>query len=281
MSSSTSSIYRTTNSGSSATTPKTPRVFCAVTAVTAVAAWPPCAVTVLMSAWIPAPPPESDPATASTRPFTPQPLPDPELLEEAVAREQRGQCRGSSEEYLKNPGSGEVAFAREKTRIATQRRLAHELRREPRPPRTDVIEQALVVAGVLDDRADRRRPRVGPANHRFNLALELVDSVRKHLEQLQVVHRVEVNHLHQVTDDRFLVRQEAGRIDDRHRIVDKAKQLVKMEVDARLDSSRVRTHDHERACPAPKGDLQARRALFDLPAPFELAERRSSSSESK
>ena len=36
-------------------------------AVTAVIAWPPSMVTVLMSAWIPAPPPESDPAMMRTR----------------------------------------------------------------------------------------------------------------------------------------------------------------------------------------------------------------------
>src|SRR5258708_11479384 len=48
--------------------PNTPWVFCAVSAVTAVMAKPPSAVTALMSAWMPAPPPESDPATISTRP---------------------------------------------------------------------------------------------------------------------------------------------------------------------------------------------------------------------
>src|SRR5258708_4900408 len=48
--------------------PNTPKVFCAVSAVTAVIAKPPSAVTVLMSAWMPAPPPESEPATISTRP---------------------------------------------------------------------------------------------------------------------------------------------------------------------------------------------------------------------
>ena len=53
-------------------TPCTPSVFCAVSAVIAVAAKPPSAVTALMSAWMPAPPPESEPATIRTRPrFTP------------------------------------------------------------------------------------------------------------------------------------------------------------------------------------------------------------------
>jgi hypothetical protein len=39
----------------------------AVMAVTAVIAWPPSMVIVLMSAWIPAPPPLSDPAMTRTR----------------------------------------------------------------------------------------------------------------------------------------------------------------------------------------------------------------------
>ena len=57
--------------GSTGTTPWTPSVFCAVSAVMAVAANPPIAVTALMSAWMPAPPPESEPATIRTRPFMP------------------------------------------------------------------------------------------------------------------------------------------------------------------------------------------------------------------
>jgi hypothetical protein len=48
---------------------RTPSVFCAVSAVIAVAAKPPSAVTALMSAWMPAPPPESEPAAISTLPF--------------------------------------------------------------------------------------------------------------------------------------------------------------------------------------------------------------------
>ncbi len=51
--------------GSTGTTPWTPSVFCAVSAVMAVAANPPIAVTALMSAWMPAPPPESEPAMVS------------------------------------------------------------------------------------------------------------------------------------------------------------------------------------------------------------------------
>src|SRR5438270_2319004 len=56
-------------SGMIGNTPNTPSVFCAVSAVIAVIAKASSIVTVLMSAWMPAPPPESDPAMISTRPF--------------------------------------------------------------------------------------------------------------------------------------------------------------------------------------------------------------------
>src|SRR5690606_409646 len=68
---STISICLTMNSGATSAMPSTPSVFCAVSAVIAVMAKPPSAVTVLMSAWIPAPPPESDPAMINTRPCIP------------------------------------------------------------------------------------------------------------------------------------------------------------------------------------------------------------------
>src|SRR5947209_17529914 len=55
-------------SGGIGKTPNTPSVFCAVSAVTAVMAKASSIVTVLMSAWMPAPPPESEPAMISTRP---------------------------------------------------------------------------------------------------------------------------------------------------------------------------------------------------------------------
>ena len=47
-------------------TSRTSLVFCAVTAVTAVVANTPRAAIVLMSAWMPAPDPESDPAMVRT-----------------------------------------------------------------------------------------------------------------------------------------------------------------------------------------------------------------------
>ena len=66
MSSNTASICSPTNSGVASSTPRTPVVFCAVSAVMAVSANSPWAAIVLMSAWMPAPPLESEPAIDST-----------------------------------------------------------------------------------------------------------------------------------------------------------------------------------------------------------------------
>ena len=63
MSVATASICATTMRGSSATQSRTATEFCAVTAVMAEAPCSPWAAKVSRSAWIPAPPPESDPAT--------------------------------------------------------------------------------------------------------------------------------------------------------------------------------------------------------------------------
>ncbi len=65
MSVATASTWATTIAGSSATQAWTPSEFWAVIAVSAVAPCSPCAANVRRSAWIPAPPPESDPATVS------------------------------------------------------------------------------------------------------------------------------------------------------------------------------------------------------------------------
>jgi hydroxymethylpyrimidine/phosphomethylpyrimidine kinase len=65
---STQRICRRRKSGGTGCTPCTPSVFCAVSAVIAVIAKPASAVTALISAWMPAPPPESEPAMISTRP---------------------------------------------------------------------------------------------------------------------------------------------------------------------------------------------------------------------
>ncbi len=62
MSAATASICAPTNSAGTRCTPVTPRVFCAVRAVTAEVPYTPWAAKVLRSAWMPAPPPESEPA---------------------------------------------------------------------------------------------------------------------------------------------------------------------------------------------------------------------------
>ena len=59
---STASICRSTNSGSNTLTPRTAVVFWAVTAVRTLVPNTPRAAKVFRSAWMPAPPPESEPA---------------------------------------------------------------------------------------------------------------------------------------------------------------------------------------------------------------------------
>src|SRR5215217_4299903 len=63
----TTSICSSTNEAGIAITLATPRVFWAVSAVIAVIAKPPNMVIVLISAWMPAPPPESEPAMTRMR----------------------------------------------------------------------------------------------------------------------------------------------------------------------------------------------------------------------
>ena len=60
-------------SGETASIASTPTVFCAVIAVIAVIPWTRQAANALRSAWIPAPPPESEPAIDSTRGISPLP----------------------------------------------------------------------------------------------------------------------------------------------------------------------------------------------------------------
>src|SRR4051812_29197371 len=67
MSCATARICAATVSGAISWNPETPVVFCTVTAVIAVVAKTPKAPNVLRSAWMPAPPPESDPAIDSAR----------------------------------------------------------------------------------------------------------------------------------------------------------------------------------------------------------------------
>src|SRR5579875_92197 len=67
MSPRTESSCAATAAGGSSQYPCTPTEFCAVTAQTTVMPWTPSASMVFRSAWMPAPPPESEPAIASTR----------------------------------------------------------------------------------------------------------------------------------------------------------------------------------------------------------------------
>jgi len=66
MSSSSVSSWRRTKSTGTACTPVTPRVDCAVRAVMTLMAYAPSALMAFMSAWMPAPPLGSTPATVST-----------------------------------------------------------------------------------------------------------------------------------------------------------------------------------------------------------------------
>ena len=63
----TASSWARTNPGGSSKTASTSRVFCAVSATIAVKPWTPAAANALRSAWIPAPPPESEPAIVMQR----------------------------------------------------------------------------------------------------------------------------------------------------------------------------------------------------------------------
>ena len=70
MSSSTALIWSRTKAGDCSAIDVTPRVFCAVSATIAVMPCAPQRAKALRSAWIPAPPPESDEAMVSTRGIT-------------------------------------------------------------------------------------------------------------------------------------------------------------------------------------------------------------------
>ena len=67
MSSKTASSCARTNSGGTSCTSVTPTVFCAVSATIAVIPWQPAAANAFRSAWMPAPPPESEPAIVRQR----------------------------------------------------------------------------------------------------------------------------------------------------------------------------------------------------------------------
>ena len=67
MSPKTASSCARTNSGGSWCTASTPTVFCAVKATIALVPKQPAAAKAFRSAWMPAPPPESEPAIVSAR----------------------------------------------------------------------------------------------------------------------------------------------------------------------------------------------------------------------
>ena len=67
MSSKTASSWARMKSGGSSWTAVTAAVFCAVSATSADIPWQPAAANAFRSAWIPAPPPESDVAIVNTR----------------------------------------------------------------------------------------------------------------------------------------------------------------------------------------------------------------------
>ena len=67
MSSKTASSCAVTNSGGNSWIAVTPTVFCAVNATIALIPWQPAAANAFRSAWMPAPPPESDDAIVNAR----------------------------------------------------------------------------------------------------------------------------------------------------------------------------------------------------------------------
>lgn len=104
-------------------TPATPCVFCTVTAVTALAPNTPRAAKVFRSAWMPAPPPESEPAIVSTRGtcgghmlrlFRPKqglPCPMQYLLWPSSSASLAAAAPASSPSYEEFPRTMEMAFA--------------------------------------------------------------------------------------------------------------------------------------------------------------------------
>lgn len=89
------------------------------------------------------------------------------------------------------------------------------------------VEQAGVIVGLFDDGADGALPGVRAREHLFELPLELVEAALVRAQQLQVVQRVGVHHLHQVADDHVGFGGEPDGIYHAGRIVEHAQQLVK------------------------------------------------------
>src|SRR5690606_25832993 len=133
-----------------------------------------------------------------------------------------------------------------------------------------------VIARVLDDRADRPRARVGPRDHRLDLSLEVLEPVLEHLDELQVVDRVEMDDLHDVADDRVPLGEEPRRADHRARVVEHPEELVEAEGDPLLPVivARGGLDDEADHVETAEEDLEPLRPRVDVAPLLETAEPR-------
>ena len=163
-----------------------------------------------------------------------------------------------------------------RTRDRAQRLVgAHERRRVGIGAESPhVVEQTRMVVGLLDDRRDRPMPRMRSRHHRFDLALEVLETVVEHLDQLEVEDRVQVHHLHHVTDDRVAVGEQPDRVDHRDGIVEDAQQLVEAEGDAalRVVIARGRSDQEAQHVEAAEQELEPRRTRGDHALALERGE---------
>src|SRR5439155_16813061 len=106
-----------TNSGGSSWIAVTPIVFCAVSATIALIPWQPAAANAFRSAWMPAPPPESDEAIVSARATISAPF-------AGITRIRFGGCVLSLSE--RHPGRRSVASG-ERRNCDKERRQSHPL----------------------------------------------------------------------------------------------------------------------------------------------------------
>ena len=139
----------------------TPTVFCAVSAVIAVVPWTPQRANAFRSAWIPAPPPESEPAIA--RQARTRGSAHPSRLFGRARRPVRASSRRARRPRRSRAArAGErdrrLAGAERRRRPRPGRRSPHPPRRRSRTPRSDRVERR---AGTRARRASRRRPPAG------------------------------------------------------------------------------------------------------------------------
>ena len=154
MSEKTASSCARTNSGGTSCTAVTPTVFCAVSATTTLMPWQPAAANAFRSAWMPAPPPESEPAIVRQRG-----TPMRRTLRRRVARLRSTRAhralrrrRRLVRRAFRCPGPRSSTPSRgssDRARVVPRSRLRNRL-----PP-------AAAPRARLD--ADRRRPLRGPA----------------------------------------------------------------------------------------------------------------------